>query len=179
MHQFLHRGTPKVLPEQARLDLARLLQVPEDTLRGAHPRRTRTAPPKQAAALLASVSIPPAARDIPVYSEDDPMTPEGIGTWVRRPPQLQAASRCFAIWITRPHGRRMSTGDIAYVHEAQPPRPGDSVVVVRAGRMTAIGDLVHTTGNQATIQCAPPGGTAEAIDLTDARMMRIVLLDLS
>lgn len=179
MHQFLHREAPKILPEEVRRPLAMLLRLPEDDLRSAPQLRMRVTPVKTAAALLAAASTPPASNDIPIYSEEDIIMPEAATSWIPRPAQIGAMGKCFAVWLTRNHGRRMSISDIAFVHEVQPPKPGDAVVVVFNGRITCIGDLVERDDDGAMIHAGRSATEATAIDLTNARIMKVVLLQLS
>ena len=182
MHQFVHRGTPKRLPEEGRLVLATLLDVPETALRpdGAAPAMPLpllpsgrpAAAPSRFATPAAQPALP-AARDVPIYQDSGPIDATAAEEWTWRPPRLVTAGGAFALWISRPRGR-LRPGDLAYVRTTQPPRVGDTVVAVKGTEIAAIGDL--TTLDDARVEIRD-GGDAQSFQRTDVRLMKIVGVD--
>jgi hypothetical protein len=175
VHQFLFRGTPKVLPEDVRGPLATVLQVEEDELRGSpRGRGTRVTSAAAAAALpSAPIHSPDDTTALPTYSETDQITPARATSWSLRPPQLARVSGCFAIWIGRPHGKRLHAGDLAFVHPTQPPRIGDPVVAVREGQILMIGDLGKQTDDHLSI-AGGDSETASRVRADGVQIMKIV-----
>jgi hypothetical protein len=175
IHQFLFRGSPKVLPEDVRERLALVLQVEEGTLRGpTRGRGTRITSFAATAALpLVPVQSPVDANVLPAFSEADPIMPARATSWVPRPPALSLVSGCFAIWINRRHGQRLNPGDLAFVHPTQPPRIGDPVVVVKEGKILMIGDLGKQAGDQISIACGD-SETFSRIRSDGAQILKIV-----
>jgi hypothetical protein len=136
MHQFIWRGSPAWLNEADRSVVCRLLDIPDAVLRPPIPETIspirQVGPP-----LYASASIP---RDVPVFREDDEINAAAPSDWVYRLPGLMAGA-LYALWITAEHGR-FSPGDTIYVHQRQPPRVGDHVVVTVDQHIMGIGKLV-------------------------------------
>lgn len=157
MHQFVYRGSPRRLPEDARATLADLLQVPEDMLRGM-PKpdgkaRSHGGPVGRGhrEALLPVAGQAHPGPDIPVYSDDDKIAPENALEWTWRPSRLSTAKGAFALWISRPRGR-LRAGDLAYVRIGQPVRLGDTVVALLDDRVAAVGDLVAMDDQHAEVR---------------------------
>lgn len=156
MHQFVHRGSPKVLPEGVRLTVAQALGVPEGVLRDPSlpvPPVTALAPP--GAAGTAAL----AAADVPVFNDQAEIDLSRISEFAPRPPQLAGVAGVFAIWISS-RTCRLRPGDLAYVRPGQPPRPGDLVVVLDSAtqRISGLGELTDTDGDSVTVRTGSEPG---------------------
>lgn len=135
LHQFVHRGTLRRLPEEARAILTDLLQVPETALRSTPNPDARRNPGGALADSGCRAGSPPVTAqaqglDIPVYSDEGKIAPGHALDWAWRPVRLVTAKGAFALWISRPRGR-LRPGDLAYVRMGQPARVGDIVVVLQ------------------------------------------------
>lgn len=134
LQQYLMRGSPRELPEAARLVLAPLLGVTPDALRA-------TAPASGDIALHggdAQGLFTADESDLPVYGAQD-----GDGTWttltsadpvdhVRRPEPLLSARDgygCYVIDDTM--SPAFERGDLLLVHPDRPVRPGDDCLFVQ------------------------------------------------
>lgn len=175
IYQFITRGTPKHLPEGAREAIATALGVPPDMLRA-----PAVPPPLGAALPSAPMAGAPAAplptqRDIPVFRDDGEVDAAAASEWTWRPPALLTAGGAFAVWISRPRGR-LRAGDLAYVRPTQPPRPGDTVILLADRRITAIGELaagaVEDTFEVRESGAAPPRPVPQ-----DGRLLKVSGVD--
>jgi hypothetical protein len=173
MHQFIHRGTPKRLPEEVRAVLADILKVPEDALRPHGARLRKSIPSVNPSATIAPQSAAPLLMqcDVPVYPDNGEVDPNKAAEWTWRPPRLMTAGGTFAVWISRPRGR-LRAGDLVYVRLSQPPRVGDLVVALDRERIVAIGELVALDTESVTIQDAP--GEPQGLDCAKVRLLRVV-----
>jgi hypothetical protein len=156
VHQFIHRGSPARLPEEVRGALAARLQLPEAMLRPNGVRAPETLP-------LPTVVPPPyprhppsapepvregQVRHVPVYSEEIDLSL--VQEWAAPPPRLMNSDKLFAVWIRIDRGRCRS-GDLVYFQTTQPPRAGDTVIVLKGKKIVEIGDLLSISENSATI----------------------------
>jgi hypothetical protein len=174
MHQFMHRGSPRVLPEEVRGALADILQLPEDHLRPGG-RRPPVPPigfprplgpyPSGSTQDVRSTTL------VPVFGDTDEVDPAAALQWTDRPPVLQSVADAFAIWISSAKGR-MRPGDMVFVRTSQPPRIGDDVVALQGTTIVAIGDLVELDANKVSIQETPEA--CSVLDRSDHRLGKIV-----
>ena len=137
LHQFIWRRSPKWLREADRAVVCRLLEIPEAVLM---PPMPDTVPSSRGLLLSPSIANVSGQRDIPLFREDDEINAAAPSDWVYRLPGLVAGA-LYALWITAEHGR-FSPGDTIYVHQRQPPRVGDHVVVTVDQHIVGIGKLV-------------------------------------
>jgi hypothetical protein len=174
MHQFMHRGSPKVLPEEVRGALAEILQLPEVDLR--HGGRRSALPPigilrpagpypSGSAQEVRSTTL------VPVFGDTDEVDPAAASQWTDRPPVLLSVTDAFAIWISSAKGR-MRPGDMVFVRTSQPPRIGDDVVALKGKTIVAIGDLVELDANKVSVQETPE--VCSVLDRSDHRLAKIV-----
>lgn len=164
VHQFIYRRSPRRLPEDVRPILSEALGIPEDVLRGTAPvtpiesARLRLVPVAASSAAPAPAAAPPTAstpntiRDVPVHTDsDEEIDPAKAREWTHRP-SILPEGETFALWITSSRaGGRLRPGDLAFVRLNQPPRIGDTVVVIEDKKIIAIGDLASLDETTATI----------------------------
>lgn len=144
VHQYIHKGSPRVLPEDVRRGLARMLELDDAEL------HHNPVPRREPAAALDL----PGSRDLPVFSDSAPLNREAVSELIDRPALFAGMPLAFALWISRPGGR-LVTGDLAYVHPHKPPRPGDTVIAVPAADAVPVaGVLVSLDGSAAEIGLA-------------------------
>jgi phage repressor protein C with HTH and peptisase S24 domain len=151
LQQFVQRGTPVRLPEDVRRDLAELIGVDEDTLRGeATPRRREAraahAEPRPAGLNEAvardplpprNASLGPAVRlgRIPLYGQavggaDGQFPLNGsLITEVTAPPSLSGVAGAYAVMVVGTSMEpRYFAGEAVFVNPRLPVRVGDFVV---------------------------------------------------
>ena len=146
LQQFVQRGTPARLPEDVRRDLASLLNVAEDALRGeAPPRRSERAPrdtgfregavreplPPRNAALGSAVRL----GRIPLYGQavggtDGQFPLNGsLITEIAAPPSLAGVAGAYAVMVVGTSMEpRYFAGEAVFVNPRLPVRVGDFVV---------------------------------------------------
>lgn len=143
VHQFIHKGSPRVLPEDVRLALGSLLDLPDSELHH-----------NPLARMPAAAAPAPSGRDLPVFSDALPFDRERVGEHIPRPALFSGLRDAFALWISKPGGR-LVVGDLAYVHPHQPARPGDTVAVVEGeGVAPCCGELLSIENKTATVRVA-------------------------
>jgi len=175
VHQFIYRGTPKRLPEDARALMATLLEVPEDTLKPEGGARTPAPllptgrPPAAQAASSTSLAV---TRDVPVFADTAIIDPAAATEWTWRPPKLLTGGGAFALWISKPCGR-LQPGDLAYVRTTQPPRVGDTVAVLKDRTIAALGYLTRMDEAAAEVREAE-GGRAKRYKREEVRLLKVV-----
>jgi phage repressor protein C with HTH and peptisase S24 domain len=149
LQQFVQRGTPARLPEDVRRDLAALLGVAEDALRGeARPRRREAA---RSEARSAGSGEPPRTEPLPprnaavgtaVRLGRIPMYGQAVGgsdgqfplngsliTEVAAPPSLAGVSGAYAVMVVGTSMEpRYFAGEAVFVNPRLPVRVGDFVV---------------------------------------------------
>ncbi len=149
LQQFVQRGSPVRLPEDVRRDLAALLGVAEDTLRGeARPRRRDAAhsapatpvfnePPAPAVLPPRNAALGPAVRlsRIPMYGQavggaDGQFPLNGnLITEVAAPPSLAGVAGAYAVMVVGTSMEpRYFAGEAVFVNPRLPVRVGDFVV---------------------------------------------------
>jgi SOS-response transcriptional repressor LexA len=130
LHQFLDRRIPAQLPELVRGQLADILGVPEEKLRGGGGKGSPTPRP-------GSRWAPPMGGDkIPVYGAAQG-GPDGWFPWngeaveyVSRPPHLAGAIEPFAVYVAGSSMEpRYYAGEIVYIHPGKPATIGAFVLV--------------------------------------------------
>lgn len=131
LQQFLERGIPAALPEEARESLAEVLGVAPDALRGA-------GPASRSGVRSTYLRLPPAnAGDrIPVMGVGEGGG-EGKSLWngeivdyVSRPPALSGAPNGYATYVTGTSMEpRYHPGELIYVHPGKPVTAGAYVLV--------------------------------------------------
>ena len=149
LQQYIWRRSPKRLGEAEREAIARALQLPDDSLR-----ETNSTPkgeavrvrPFVAPAISSSGRL--AARQVPVYSEGAPFEPSAAKEFTA--PPLADSGVIAAIWIKRPRGR-LCPGDMIYLTDRQPPRPGDVAALIDGTSIVAIGDVEAMDDESVTI----------------------------
>jgi phage repressor protein C with HTH and peptisase S24 domain len=129
LHQFLDRGIPARLPETVREQLAVILEVPEEQLRGsgAVARVTRVG---RAGTLVSS------GDKIPVLGAGQG-GPDGWFPWngeivdyIFRPPYLAGATQAYAVYVAGSSMEpRYYAGELVYVHPGKPVTTGAFVLV--------------------------------------------------
>lgn len=165
VHEFVWKGSPRRLPEEAREVIANLLELPADRLRsGGGP----APPPPRRPAPSLSEAEPRAA--IPVFRDDAVIDPAQATEWTDCP-RAGAPGQIVGLWITAPRGR-LHAGDMALVHTTRPSRLGDTVVVVRDRRVVAIGALEAITPTDIKV-CN--GEEAEAFGLPEHQAWKVVV----
>lgn len=149
LQQFVQRGTPARLPEDVRRDLAALLGVAEDALRGETPPRRREAarseprsagldePPRTEPLPPRNAAVGTAVRlgRIPVYGQavggtDGQFPLNGsLITEVAAPPSLAGVSGAYAVMVVGTSMEpRYFAGEAVFVNPRLPVRVGDFVV---------------------------------------------------
>jgi len=129
LHQFLDRGIPAQLPELVREQLARILDVPEEKLKGGGGKGSR----------LPTVGRPGASfmgDKIRVYGAAQG-GPDGWFPWngeivdyVSRPPHLAGATEAYAVYVAGSSMEpRYYAGELVYVHPGKPATTGAFVLV--------------------------------------------------
>ena len=150
LQQFIARGSPRRLPEEARHALAALLGLAEaELVAGAPP-----APPRPAS---------PAPRRPPLYREgEDRIAP---GTPGLRLLDAPADRGSVAVMLAEARGL-LQPRHIVMCEPGEPCRPGDVVLVVEAGRVIGLGllrtasrDLLAWDEAGVTRQAARPSAT--------------------
>jgi phage repressor protein C with HTH and peptisase S24 domain len=131
LQQFLERGVPASLPEEARERLAELFGISPEQLRSPGPsRQTSSRPP-----LLRFSPANPADK-IPVMGVAEGGE-EGKSLWngevvdhVARPPSLAGATNAYATYVTGTSMEpRYHPGEMIYVHPGKPVTVGSYVLV--------------------------------------------------
>lgn len=136
--QFVHRGVPKRLPEEIRGELAKLIGVPEDALRGpAKPVERPELPPRNARS-AGLVELGPAT--MPLMGQGKAGRDGGFVFNGQRiadilaPPALARVRDAYAVYVI---GEcmlpRYREGEVVYVDPNRPVRREDFVVVQIAG----------------------------------------------
>jgi phage repressor protein C with HTH and peptisase S24 domain len=149
LQQFVQRGTPARLPEDVRRDLATLLGVAEDALRGEAPLRRREAaqreprtpglhePPRTEPLPPRNAAVGAAVRlgRIPLYGQavggtDGQFPLNGsLITEVAAPPSLAAVAGAYAVMVVGTSMEpRYFAGEAVFVNPRLPVRVGDFVV---------------------------------------------------
>ena len=130
LHQFLDRGIPAQLPELVRGQLAKILDVPEDILRGGGGKSFRDLGPR-------GPRLPPIAGDkIRVHGAAQG-GPDGWFPWngeivdyVSRPPHLAGAMEAYAVYVAGSSMEpRYYAGELVYIHPGKPVTTGAFVLV--------------------------------------------------
>lgn len=129
LQQFLERGIPGSLPEEARERLAELLGVPQEELRGLAPARSGRP---------AYLRLPPSTPGdrIPVMGvaegggEGKSLWNGEIVDYVPRPPALSGAPNGYATYVIGTSMEpRYHPGELIHVHPGKPVNPGAYVLV--------------------------------------------------
>jgi phage repressor protein C with HTH and peptisase S24 domain len=149
LQQFVQRGTPARLPEDVRRDLAALLGVAEDALRGEAPPRRREAvrseprmpglsePPRTEPLPPRNAALGSAVRlgRIPLYGQavggSDGQFPlnGSLITEVAAPPSLAGVAGAYAVMVVGTSMEpRYFAGEAVFVNPRLPVRVGDFVV---------------------------------------------------
>ena len=168
VHQFIYNGTPRRLDGDTRKTLASLLELDEDLLREPMPGYPGNAPrPAQPAA---SPDQPKTHTDrVPVFLEG-----QAFGAKPARHdtpmPAFSNGLPDFAIWIETPWGQ-LNSGDLAFVKDGHPTRPGDKVVVVANERVRCIGEVKVLTSALVTVTVA---GSTEQFQRSAVRVLKII-----
>ena len=178
LHQFLYRGIPAHLPELVRGELAAILQVPEEQLKGSGPRR----------------SMPPV--DPPHVTTGDKIPVRGAGQggsegwfpwngeivdYISRPPHLAGAREAYAVYVAGSSMEpRYYAGELVYIHPGKPVTIGSFVLMQI--RPEAEGDaprafmkrLVRRTANKVTLEQFNPQKNFDIKNSDILSMHRIV-----
>lgn len=175
VQQFVTKGTPKRLPEDLRHFLARELQVPEESLRPAYTLPPSSAPlalPAPATALRPR-AVPTSDTDVPVYSDQGIIDPTRPLEYTPRPPALVGAGNgVFAVYMSETSAR-LRPGDLAFIRPAQPPRQGDTVLVLQNDVVSAAGDLTEIKGDSVTVLTGTGPATFER---SAARILKVAYI---
>jgi hypothetical protein len=149
MHQFLYRQSPRKLPDRSAMELAEILMLPLETVSHDAPfvprQRENAAPP-----LFPVSTNRPNAAEIPVFRDTEVIDKTVASEWTPQP-IAGVVPLSFALWITEPRGR-LAAGDLAFVKESQPPRVGDTVLVLSENKVSAIGPMTKLTPESAVVQ---------------------------
>ncbi|WP_431860082.1 hypothetical protein [Azospirillum sp.] len=181
VHQFIYRGSPKHLPEDVRKVISISLEIPEDdlllfpvipkALRGRQPSVRHAdvdAPAQQSASSAVAVL---AAPGLPVFNDGDTLDMDSPREHTPCPPYLVNIPGAFAVWVAAATGR-LRPGDLAYVRPNQPPRLGDTAVVVQDSRLAMIGELDRMDGG--TVSLKQDDDQAREFKREDVRLMKVV-----
>ncbi|MBR0662235.1 hypothetical protein [Neoroseomonas oryzicola] len=140
VHQFIWKGAPKSLPLAVRIQVAKALDMPVDSL----------SPPGEPslASIVGDTEAPGGGarsggelRDVPVFRDDGVIDPAQAAEWTTGLKSTAYGGIYIALWITGTRGR-LQPGDLAYVHMLQPPRVGDTALALAERRVVALGTLV-------------------------------------
>ncbi len=177
VHQFIHRGSPAILPEDARGLLAAALQLPEASLKRRAPGRSDV-PTLDAAAIdnkRSKIDLL-AGRDvrtvtIPVYEEE--IDERKVREWVAAPDLLNAG-KIFAVWIRYDRGQARA-GDLVFFQATQPPRIGDTVAVLSGTKIVDIGNL-HAIDDKSAVVQHKAGAKLQNFPIPSHRLLRAMLI---
>jgi phage repressor protein C with HTH and peptisase S24 domain len=142
LQQFVQRGTPARLPEDVRRDLAALLGVSEDRLRGEAAPRRQAPGPRERTRLAEPLPPRNAAIGAPVRLGRIPLYGQAVGgadgqfplngsliSEVAAPPSLAAVSGAYAVMVVGESMEpRYFAGEAVFVNPRVPVRVGDFVV---------------------------------------------------
>lgn len=164
IHQFIYRRSPKRLPEDVRASLARLLRLPEDTL------RDPLAIPL--AESLLPAHVPPPEATVPVFSQGEVIDPARAKTFVPLPSIIVSTDQLFALWVSEDTGGMLREGDLVFARMTQPPRPGDLVAVMLDNRIKATGAFI---GRDKSGRIRLSGADRDRTFAAEAKPLKIVL----
>jgi hypothetical protein len=182
MHQYLYRGSPRVLPEDVRADVAVLLQIPEADLKaprdaaregpGALPPRSRTAASRASLGLVGPLDLPLVPVRTPNKKGETLSQPSEN---VARPVSLLGVSGAFGVRMRSNDMKgRYRVGDIAYFHPGQAPEPDDAVVIETQDGDRLLG-ILQTMNDREVRLCSVDGSREERIKRAEiARIAREV-----
>lgn len=148
MHQFIWRASPQWLGEADRAVICQMLEIPETLLRPPMPDAPSPMRLRQSLAAVTGTD----QREVPLFREDDLINLTAVREWTHRIPGLPPGA-VFALWIAQEH-TRFGPGTMVHVHQRQPPRIGDQVVVLADDRVVAIGELIAIDGVTADLRRA-------------------------
>ena len=179
IQQYLKRGTPRVLPEDARERVAEILQIPPELLK---PSRTALAVPQSASSASARRAEAPALRGsgwgagfrrsedrIPIFDCPGRLDAALATDWVERPGHYAGGGAGFAIWVTTAVGRLLP-GDLIFIRPNQPAVRGDCAVVVREDEILCLGEVTNRSENAVTLRSSDQEKT---YGLPEFRIMRV------
>lgn len=140
--QYIHKGSPRELPEGARLALAQILGCPEGHLRDGEPSKHRIATHH----LKDDLPPPPSGVSLPLIRE----TPGNLPRATLPLAALYdgASARSVAIALTRTHGL-LQPRHLLICNPDDAARIGDLVVLIVNSQVQAIGILVSSDGYNA------------------------------
>jgi hypothetical protein len=144
LQQYLKRGTPRELPEAARLWLARRFGIEPGAFRAGEPavepRPAESSPSYQPAPNVDFAHMVPGERilgrrDLPIYASAQgggdgmTVTPEPID-WVIRPEAVLHVKGAFGVYCVGDSMEpRINQGELVVVHPTAPPAKGDDVLL--------------------------------------------------
>lgn len=150
LHQFVNYGSPHELPEQARNDLAKELDLA--------PHLLRAEPPAGASQLGGLPKLPVMGHG--VAGQDLIMINEGPIEFVERPHFLSNVPDAFAVfsWGTSMEPR-IRPGLLLYINPHRPPRAGDDVLVEQTDGQALIKEFVRRTAEEIILRQLNPEET--------------------
>jgi hypothetical protein len=169
LQQYVQKGSPRELPEDARRALAGLLAVPEEDLRDADRRPRRAAPAIEA--LNAGSPMRPTHAPlvlVPPAAPRPPAEPAGLRL-VREGQNAETEARfslsdftadiphhAVAVALTRPHGM-LQPRHVLICDQTEAARLGDLVVSIIGAEVKAVGILIPraTDGTMAVMDGSP------------------------
>lgn len=171
LQQYVVKGSPRVLPEEARHRLADILGVNEAELRetGEVPARASVLSGGAAATAVATVA---ALRRVPVLVENGTAEP-GAPAWPLAAMVDDAGDQAVAVTLTEAHGvfqPRM----VLLCDPATPPRAGELAVFLHESRILSIGLVLPSArGTIAMLAADPTEGQAQ-FQATEGRLWRVL-----
>lgn len=174
IHQFVWKGAPKTLPVSIRVEVARILDLPEDALRfPGEPTLAELTQAAKPAALARSAVVPP--HEVPVFRDDDLIDPAKAEEWTSPLQSAASGGAYIALWITA-HRGRLQAGDLAYVRLSQPPRVGDTALALSDRRVAGLGTLV--SADERLVVIRDTGGVDRELATSDLQLSKVVELRL-
>jgi len=164
VHQYLFKKTPKKLDEDTTRALAEMLDLDESELRG-----PGSLMPKSRAPVMAAAPAAQCLPEIPVYREGATIDGKSAVRWIA-PIAVGQMPASFAVWIDVPRSR-LAPGDIAFVQDNHPARPGDQVVVLKGDQLNCVGQLAAITAAAFSVT---DNEVSRSFDRSEARLLKIV-----
>jgi hypothetical protein len=168
-YHYFERGTPKVLPDDVRSRLARLLNVPKGDLAPAPKPR----PDLSARVLefrrrggLALADEGDLLHLLPAGTPHRPVGATAATETTARPPILAQVPAGFAVRVPDDSLRpRYAAGDLLYFHPGLPARLDDAVCIQRADGSRVVGVLRGLSDGVAIVTSLTPEDVAEIADI--------------
>jgi hypothetical protein len=183
LQQYLGKGSPRVLPESVRVQLAAVLRIPETDLRPVT--QQPTPPPLPLAALGplaegAAISRPAGASPPPGHltciTEDEAGRPDAAaGAYRLSALTADIPPHAIAVRLVRQHGL-LQPRHILLCDTTAAPRLGDVAFIVAPGSTPAIGLLVGTSDDTYSLR---HGGQDKTVPIAATVAWRVLAVQLT